>query len=171
VLANYTYLYDDAASRTQANETVNGTATVTTWIYDLADRLLRETRYSGTEIIVGSRIADTSFTYDDAGNRTSQINNLASITTTYTYNNLDQLTAVNLPNTTQDLSYTYDARGNMLTEAVTGGATTTYTWDARDRMTSVTAPGLSASYLYDASGRRTRSTVDLPLFFGPFSAR
>jgi YD repeat-containing protein len=63
-LATYAYFYDRAGNRTQANETVNGTATVTTWIYDLADRLLRETRYSGTEIIVGSRIADTSFTYD-----------------------------------------------------------------------------------------------------------
>jgi RHS repeat-associated protein len=87
---------------------------------------------------------------------------LASTTTTYTYNNLDQLTAVNLPNTTQDLSYTYDARGNMLTEAVTGGATTTYAWDARDRLTAVDLPGGATNeltYVYDAEGRRARQTL------------
>jgi YD repeat-containing protein len=85
---------------------------------------------------------------------------LASTTTTYTYNNLDQLTAVNLPNTTQDLSYTYDPRGNQTSETTLGVVTGSYTWDARDRLTQATVGANVATYAYDASGRRTRQTLN-----------
>src|SRR5205823_3115071 len=38
--------------------------------------------------------------------------------------------------------------------------TTTYTWDARDQLASLTGPGLSASFQYDAVGRRSSKTVN-----------
>jgi RHS repeat-associated protein len=48
---------------------------------------------------------------------------------------------------------TYDANGNL-----TNDGTNTYTWDARNRLTAISG-GVSASFTYDALGRRTSKTI------------
>ncbi|NJD56185.1 MAG: RHS repeat-associated core domain-containing protein [Nitrospirae bacterium] len=59
---------------------------------------------------------------------------------------------------------TYDDNGNMKTVTNTCG-TTTYTWDARDRLTAIngftpTCFSLTASFKYDALGRRYEKTIN-----------
>ena len=79
------------------------------------------------------------------------------VVTTYTYNTNRKLTSVTdaLGVTT---SYTYDSRGNLLTES-TGGAVTTYTYDTADRRTSVTnALSQTTTYTYDNLDRLVSTT-------------
>ncbi len=59
---------------------------------------------------------------------------------------------------------TYDANGNMASVTNTCG-TTTYSWDARNRLVGITGfkPDcslLTASFLYDAVGRRVQKTIN-----------
>ena len=75
-----------------------------------------------------------------------------SVTTTYGFNALDQLTNAGA------IQYHYDARGN-LHDITNGSNITNYTYDAADRLTNVIAPGVSASYTYDADGRRIKQTA------------
>jgi RHS repeat-associated protein len=49
---------------------------------------------------------------------------------------------------------TYDLNGNL-----TNDGTNTYTWDSRNRLTAISG-GISASFQYDAQGRRTSKTVN-----------
>jgi RHS repeat-associated protein len=51
-------------------------------------------------------------------------------------------------------SLVYDLNGNL-----TSDGTNTYTWDARNRLAAVAGP-LSASFVYDAAGRRSRKTIN-----------
>src|SRR5439155_6557005 len=48
---------------------------------------------------------------------------------------------------------TYDANGN-----VTDDGPNTYSWDVRNRLASITG-GITASFQYDALGRRTKKTI------------
>lgn len=65
------------------------------------------------------------------------------------YNSDDQLVAAN------GHTYEYDANGNL-----TGDGQNTYTWDARKALVGVSGPSLSATFWYDAFGRRRQSTVN-----------
>jgi RHS repeat-associated protein len=55
-------------------------------------------------------------------------------------------------------SMTYDDNGNLRT-LKEAGQTTTYTWDARNRLTNIGGPVVTASFGYDATGRRTSKTI------------
>ncbi|MCD6327262.1 hypothetical protein J7M28_06895, partial [bacterium] len=74
------------------------------------------------------------FEYDENGNRTEWSSDSAP-TTTYTYNEADQLTQST--EGTVGTSYSHDDNGNMVSET-TSGVTRTYNYDAFNRMTSVT---------------------------------
>jgi RHS repeat-associated protein len=50
---------------------------------------------------------------------------------------------------------TFDLNGNL-----TGDGTNTYTWNARDELVAINGTGLTASFLYDGTGRRQRKTLD-----------
>ncbi|NLH40411.1 MAG: hypothetical protein GX448_01120, partial [Planctomycetes bacterium] len=67
---------------------------------------------------------DTTFNYDDAGNRTSVID--SGGTSTYVTNALNQYTSV------AGVSYTYDTRGNM-----TYDGANMYAYDPENRLTTV----------------------------------
>lgn len=93
----------------------------------------------------------SSYTYDGTSNRMSQRTN--GLTTTYSYNPLDQLLTVT-PALSTTTTYSYDARGNRIS-ATNGADTTTYSYDALDRLISVSLPtGMTAGYRYGADGRR-----------------
>ncbi len=55
----------------------------------------------------------------------------------------------------------YDGEGNLTGKAHTTDPAdrTTFTWDSRNRLTSLTASGLTASFSYDAIGRRTERRI------------
>jgi RHS repeat-associated protein len=96
---------------------------VTTYSYDLRDRLLDVTHPDG---------ATVEYTYDARGNRTSVA--VSSGTTTYAYDALNRPVAVTDPDSGVT-TYTYDAAGNRLSVAYPNGTETTYTYDALNRLT------------------------------------
>jgi uncharacterized protein RhaS with RHS repeats len=49
---------------------------------------------------------------------------------------------------------TYDLNGNLI-----GDGTSSYTWDARNRLSGISG-ATTAEFHYDATGRRTRKTID-----------
>jgi RHS repeat-associated protein len=72
----------------------------------------------------------------------------SAATTSYCYNNADQLTAT-ITGTTTTSSYAYDARGNQTIDGAN-----TLTWDASGRNTSITTTGGSTTSLtYDPVNR------------------
>jgi YD repeat-containing protein len=76
-------------------------------------------------------------------------------TTTYTYNALNQQTSMSV-STGQNVSYTYDGMGNLLTKTDAGG-TLTDTYTALDQVQSVKDPsGATTTFGYDADGQRSQ---------------
>jgi RHS repeat-associated protein len=80
------------------------------------------------------------------------------------YDTADRLTALTLhPGTPQEKRYTlsYDGEGNLTTKAhATDPADRSiYRWDSRNRLIELTANGLTASFAYDAMGRRVERRI------------
>jgi RHS repeat-associated protein len=92
--------------------------------------------------------------YDNVGNRLSQVKEGQS--TSYVYNNRDQLTSETGPSGLT--TYTYDHAGRMATKTDASG-TVTYSWIDNERMASVSGPGVLATYDYDAAGQRVSETT------------
>ncbi|MBU1226674.1 MAG: hypothetical protein KJ698_05630, partial [Actinobacteria bacterium] len=67
------------------------------------------------------------YTYDDAGNLTEAEDGAVTVAA-YSYNHRQQLTAVDLPNTSDDLAMVYDTDGNRVTRTQ-GSTTVTYIGD------------------------------------------
>ena len=143
VLSSYSYTYDKAGNRLSVSE--NGGSAVS-YGYDNVYQLTSETR-------TGTNAYTILYQDDDAGNRTQMVKN--SVTTTYTYNNNNQLSTETTSGTTT--TYSYDLNGNLLSKAV-GGNTTSYTWDWRNYLLSVSQAGGSTSYEYDGDGTRISKT-------------
>jgi RHS repeat-associated protein len=100
----------------------------TTYSYDSLNRLdVAEQRNSG-----GTVVAKWDYGYDNVGNRMSE-NVHGTGTTTYSYNNANQLTSLTLPGGSAR-SFTYDAAGNELTN----GNGRTLEYNVRDQTTGIT---------------------------------
>ncbi len=142
-LASYAYTLDAVGNRTGV---VEGNGTSLSWGYDASYRLTSEQR-----LVSGTPVYSAAYEYDPAGNRTEQTVN--GQVTTYTYNNLDQMTSAG------SVIYSYDGRGNL--HQMTDGANiTTFNYDARNLLTNVTLPdSTSVTYIYDFKGRRVRESV------------
>jgi RHS repeat-associated protein len=91
----------------------------------------------------GSGLANESYTYDAAGNRSS-----GSSASTYDAN--DRLLSDGVFN------YSYDNEGDLTAKTPVGGGNgTTYSWDALHNLIGITYPdGTASSYRYDPLGRR-----------------
>ena len=165
-----TYTYDNANRLTQINQ---GSATVSI-AYDAAGR-------RRSIILPGGNAMEYSY---DAGSRITEIKYTRGGTVlgnvTYEYDKDGKRTKTGgsfgrsgIPQPITGVSYnlnnqqivfgtkilTYDNNGNLTTVADESG-TTIYTWDARNLLVGINGPGLSASFAYDAIGRRTRRTVN-----------
>ena len=78
---------------------------------------------------------------------------MASVTTNYATNFLNQYTAIG------GSSLTYDANGN-LTQKTDGGVTTTYNYDLQNRLVGVSSPGESwATYGFAAGLSNFASSI------------
>jgi RHS repeat-associated protein len=144
--ATVTIAYDDANRRTSLT-LPNGI--VTEYEYDDASQLTGISYKHGT-----NTLGDLTYVYDAAGRRTMiggsyARSGLPPAVTTASYNAANQQTAFG----SQSLSY--DLNGNL-----TSDGTNTYVWNSRDQLASMTGPGLTASFQYDAFGRRINKTVN-----------
>lgn len=142
--------YDPANRRTTL---VLPTGITVGYQYDNASRLIAQT-YTG----LNGPLGDLSYSYDATGNRLATGGSWARsllptsvLATTYDLSNAQLAFG--------DVSQTFDANGNLLTQTDASG-TTTYTWDARDRLTALSGPTISAGFAYDALGRRVAKTIN-----------
>ena len=99
----------------------------------------------------------TNYSYDANGNRTSTVYP-NGVTTTYSYNSLNQITQAG------DVSYTWDNAGNLVSQSRNGVIAATYTYDCHNRMISADINSISGniveSYTYDYLGNRTSKTTN-----------
>ena len=135
-ISSFTYTYDNVGNRLSMTQD-SGLTTQYTY-----DNLYQLTQADYPE---GSPFPDTTYNYDELGNRTSTQD---GGTTSYSTNNLNQYTEVN------GIAYIYDANGNL-----TSDGTWSYTYDYEDRLISATDGITQATYTYDAFGRRIKKTI------------
>jgi RHS repeat-associated protein len=182
---NVSYTYDDADRR--ATMTVAGQPQVT-YGYDDANRLTSITQGSATvgfayddadrrTVLTLPNGVTVEYGYDDASQVTDLTYKLGTTTLgtlTYSYDLAGNQTAVGgtwartglppaLASATYDAAnqiatwgattFSYDANGNL-----TNDGAKTYTWNPRNQLTALSG-GVSASFQYDALGRRRAKTV------------
>jgi RHS repeat-associated protein len=125
----------------------NGNSTYTTYSYDDAGQALSIVNYKPDNSI-NSR---SDYTYNQLGQRTS----LTTLEgkTSYGYDAIGQLIAVDLPNG-RSIEYKYDAAGNRIT-VKDSGATTSYSTNNLNQYTTVGGD----VYSYDKDGNLTSKTV------------
>jgi RHS repeat-associated protein len=161
-----TYTYDDANHLTQITQG----ASAVTIAYDAAGRLVSltlpgdvfaEYGYDAasqltniTYLRAGTVLGELIYEYDAAGNRVRVGGSFARTTipeavSALAYDAANQLTHH------ETTSLNYDANGNLTSDGVRS-----YIWDARNQLASINGTGLTASFQYDAFGRRARKTVN-----------
>ncbi len=151
LIRSYDYDLDLAGNRTHVLESDGINQQEYWWSYDAADRLTSETYPDG-----GGGSTTTSYAYDPVGNRLTETT--GGQTTTYTYNNRDQLTQTNGPSGI--VTYDYDGRGNLWRE-VDGMDVTTFSYDARDRLSGANLPdGTTLAYAYNHDNQRIQQTIN-----------
>ena len=151
----------------QPHHAAQGSATLS-YAYDSAGRLSSMTLPNGVVVAysydAGSRIAaiaysngsgslgNLSYSYDADGRTVGKGGSLASIV-------MPQPVSGNTFNAANEMQnfggqpLAYDTDGNLL-----GDGTNSYTWDARNQLASLAGP-TSASFAYDAFGRRVGQTI------------
>jgi RHS repeat-associated protein len=150
-------------SNGQVETVTDGEGNMTTYVWDGHDRLIRTRFPSATQGAGTSSTTDyEELSYDAASNvisrRLRDGNGIG-----YSYDALDRLTAVDLPNIAwgeYDWSYTYDNLSRPATAASGNQQVLTYSHDALGRLISEHSNfyGTIAASQYDAAGRRTRLT-------------
>lgn len=147
-IPSLSFQYDNEMNRTVVART-NMPQASETFGYDAGNRLI--TYKQGTLVgnSIPSPLIQNTYTYDAVGNRTAA--NLNGLATTYTTNNLNQLT--NLNNTNQNINFTYDGNGN---QSYDGNFYMRYDPEGRKLVDS--ASGNLYSFQYDALGRRILKT-------------
>jgi YD repeat-containing protein len=141
----------DPASRRISLVLPNGITV--TYSYDEASRLIGQT-YTGPTGPLG----DLTYQYDATGHRMGTGGSFARTAIPATVPS-----AAYDPSNAQlafgSVTQTFDANGNLLTQTDASG-TTTHMWDARNRLTGISGPAVSASFAYDAVGRRISKTIN-----------
>ncbi|MGB8540329.1 MAG: hypothetical protein WCD49_01715 [Candidatus Acidiferrales bacterium] len=117
----------------------------TNYSYDNLSRLLSVLHQVGTSTIDGN-----VYTYDSVGNGTAKTNELSAVTSSYTYDPLNELTQVTQATNTTE-SYSFDPVGNRLTSL----GVSPYSSNTSNELTSTP----TASYSYDYNGNLTSKTI------------
>ena len=139
---SFGFSYDALSRRTQMTRPNSVT---TSYTYDNLSRLT-----SVLHQLSGSTIDGASYTLDSAGNRTAKTDQLAAVTSNYTYDAIYQLTQVTQANNTTE-SYSYDPVGNRTASL----GVSSYTTNASNELTATS----NASYTYDSNGNTLTKTV------------
>ncbi|WP_156950970.1 polymorphic toxin-type HINT domain-containing protein [Saccharibacillus sacchari] len=99
----------------------------------------------------------TTYTYDEKGNRTS-ITNALGQTTTFEHDAKGNVTKATDPSG-ESITMTYDARGDLLTATGPDGSRITNTYDEKGRLLSTTdTEGNTVSYTYNEQGQLLSAT-------------
>ncbi|MEM8677819.1 MAG: RHS repeat-associated core domain-containing protein, partial [Planctomycetota bacterium] len=165
-----TYRYD-AVGNIAAIRDENGNET--TFRFDARHRLI-ETTYPliTTEFGVPVHDAETSYLYDDAGQKTAEIDTLGRVTR-YQYDHAGRLISIQRPDAGQGpptTTFRYDPAGNLQARVDPLGKETTFSYDARNRLIRTTEPDpnpVNATtadtpetiYEFDAAGRLVRKAA------------
>jgi RHS repeat-associated protein len=154
--------------------------TTTSFRYDIQGNLVSVTdaeghttryTYDGMGRLVIAASPDTGITgyaYDEAGNLI-QKTDANSITTKYFFDQLNRLTAIRFPNSTEDITYSYDEGDNgigHLTGMVDPSGSTTFGYDKRGRL--VKKISFIKGYEYELT-RQLSAGNRLELITYPFS--
>ena len=139
------YSYDRAGNLHTISD---GNGEVTTFEYDLLNRLTKETNPIGKI---------WQYTYDAVGNRLTRLDANGNLTE-YQYDPVNLLRQIDYPDETF-VSYTYDAVYNQETATASWLGTITNVYDELDRLRSSTDhTGAAVAYSYDPVGNRTSMT-------------
>src|SRR5262249_54906815 len=116
--------------------------------YDVAPRVLGITYSKGSSIL-----GTLTYAYDAAGSRVALGGTLATVTLPQPLSGVSY-NAANQQTVFAGTSMGYDANGNLVSDGVNS-----YTWNARNQLSSVSGPSTSATFQYDALGRRIVKTI------------
>ncbi|MBN1316879.1 MAG: hypothetical protein JXA42_15475, partial [Anaerolineales bacterium] len=167
-LGSWHFAYGDGEGRVY--RTVNGQVRRTRYLFDALGRVyqveypdgeLARYEWDDANNLVSAADAQNNkitYSYDESGNLIGQKDPLGNITEfTYSGTGLHLLTIEG--ELGQELVYTYDERGNMLTETDQAGSQMVYTYDANQFVITETTPlGYEFAYDYDSFGRMTSET-------------
>jgi len=101
----------------------------------------------------GNQLGNLNYSYDTDGRVTGKTGSLSS-TGMPTAASGNAFNADNAMTAFNGATLSYDANGNL-----TSDGTNAYTWDARNHLTAISG-GSTASFVYDAFGRRMQKTVN-----------
>src|SRR5207247_7104537 len=73
--------------------------------------------------------------------------------------NTTNYNAANQQTTFGDKTTTYDNNGN-LTSITDSNGTTLYSWNTRNQLAGISGPNVNATFVYDATGRRQKKTIN-----------
>jgi RHS repeat-associated protein len=138
------YGYDSRGNRT--NEIINTSAGTRTWNFP-SNLSTEATKFTQT---LNGTTTVTDLTHANTG--LLETETTAGVTTTYAYDNANQLTSAT--RTGDARSWTYGPQGNRLTQTI-NGATTNYTYDIDGQLV---ADSSGRTYSWDLDGRRTTTT-------------
>ncbi|MBI3042996.1 MAG: RHS repeat protein [Betaproteobacteria bacterium] len=144
----------DALNRLTEVVTAQGTVQ---YAYDDADRVT-SIAYTRPD---NSVVESVGYSHDAGGQRVAKSQSQPSpgeTPFTATYDEANRLTAITLNG--ENFTLSYDNNGNLTTKSGPTSGTTTYTWNARNQLTAIAGPSGSASFKYDALGRRIERTVN-----------
>ncbi|HRK63601.1 MAG TPA: RHS repeat-associated core domain-containing protein [Terricaulis sp.] len=134
---------------------------LTTYEYDGFDRT-RKIRFPNPSTSGSSTTDYEQYSYDAASNVTEVRRRSTSpvLTLSYTYDALNRATQMDASSNGDDITYSYDNFGRMLTAAIVSGQSLTFTYDPLNRLKSEDSSVFTddVEYQYDAAGRRTRIT-------------
>jgi len=159
---NFGFTYDALSRRTQMTRP-NSLKSV--YAYDSLSRLLSVLHQSGSTTLDGA-----AYGVDNAGNRTSKTDELANVTSNYTYDPIYELTQVTQSTSTTE-SYSYDAVGNRLSSLgvssytnnssneLTATSSTSYTYDNNGNTLTKEVGSNTTSYAWDFENRLTSVTL------------
>ncbi len=141
----------DAAGRQTLLTLSNGVSTE--YQYNPSSRLTALTYSSGAGLL-----GELTYAYDPAGNRTGVGGSFARTllpdpVASATYDAANQQLAFS------DKTMAFDPNGNVATLTDSTG-NTTFGWDSRNRLVGFSSPGVTASFAYDAFGRRVAKEVN-----------
>jgi YD repeat-containing protein len=152
------YLYDERMRPASTSMSIEGVQFTMTYLYDSQDRLISQEGIGELDYLFdkqGKVQSIPGYVNGSAYNAFGSITNRSyanGITTTFAYNETNnRLTRIS--SSVQDLQYTYDAVGNILSiNDVTNGKLHSMTYDNLDRMTSVTIGDDRYVYRYNPVG-------------------